>query len=525
MNQVSRTLSVRVAAILLVSATLAAAQVDPLTGLDDYVARAMTTFQVPGVAVAVVKDGKIVLAKGYGVRKLGESAKVDEHTLFGIGSNSKAFTTAALAILMDEGKIQWDDRVVERLPGFQMYDPYVTHEMTIRDLLTHRSGMGLGEGDLLAFPPSDYTRAQIIQKLRYMKPASSFRSRYAYDNLLYMAAGETIPAVTGKPWNETIRDRIFKPLGMADSNTSIHEVRPDGNVATPHSLVEGDLRPIPAFPIDNLAPAGAINSSAFDMAKWVMVQLDGGAIAGTNSRLFSQARNREMWSPQTIIPVGQPQGAMAPLRANFAAYGLGWLLREYRGFKTVEHTGGLPGYVSEVFLIPDQKLGVVVLTNQEAGGMFSAVNYHIVDRYLGIADYDWTKAFADQAESRKKAGVEAEKKSAASRPASSKPSLPVESYAGTYADAWYGDISIAWEQSKLVMRFSHTPSLTGDLEHWQYDTFKVRWRDRSLAADAFVTFSLNAEGAIKEATMKPVSPLTDFSYDFQDLTLVPVRKK
>ena len=525
MKKVCLASGVRGAALLFATGCLAVAQTDPLGGLDDYVARAMTTFRVPGIAVAVVKDGKVVLAKGYGVRKLGDSAKVDEHTLFGIGSNTKAFTTAALAILMDEGKLQWDDRVVDRLPGFQMYDPYVTHEMTIRDLLTHRSGMGLGEGDLLAFPPSDYTSAQIVQKLRYMKPASSFRSKYAYDNLLYMVAGEIIPAVTGKPWNETIRERIFKPLGMADSNTSIHEARPDGDVAAPHSLVEGDLRPIPAFPIDNLAPAGAINSSASDMAKWVMVQLDGGAINGTNSRLFAQARNREMWSPQTILPVGQPQGALAPLRSNFAAYGLGWMLREYRGFKTAEHTGGLPGYVSQVFLIPEKRLGVVVLTNQEAGGMFSAVTYRILDRYLGIEDYDWMKAFADQAEARKKAGAEAEKKLVAARPADSKPSLPVESYAGTYADAWYGDISIAWEQSRLVMRFSHTPGLTGDLEHWQYDTFKVRWRDRSLAADAFVTFALSAEGAIREATMKPVSPLTDFSYDFQDLTLVPVRKK
>jgi CubicO group peptidase (beta-lactamase class C family) len=188
-------------ALLLALSSLEAAQVEPLAGLDDYISQAMTTFQVPGVAVAVVKDGKVVLAKGYGLRKLGEPAKVDEHTLFGIGSNTKAFTTAALAMLVDEGRIGWDDRVIERLPGFQMYDPYVTHEMTIRDLLTHRSGMGLGEGDLLFFPPSDYTSAQIIQKLRYMKPASSFRSRYAYDNLLYMVAGEIVPAVTGKPWN------------------------------------------------------------------------------------------------------------------------------------------------------------------------------------------------------------------------------------------------------------------------------------------------------------------------------------
>lgn len=381
MEKVLRTRNLRLAAVFVISGSLAVAQVGPLAGLDDYIARAMTTFQVPGIAVAIVKDGKVVLAKGYGVRKLGEPAKVGEHTLFGIGSNTKAFTTAALAMLVDEGKIGWDDRVVDRLPGFQMYDPYVTHEMTIRDLLSHRSGMGLGEGDLLAFPPTDYTSAQIIHQLRYMKPASSFRSKYAYDNLLYMVAGEIIPAVTGKSWKETIRDRIFRPLGMTDSNTSISEDGPDGNVATPHVLVGGILKPIRAITVDNLAPAGAINSSAADMAKWVMAQLDGGAIAGTDSRLFSQARNREMWSPQTIIPVGPPRGALASLRTNFSSYALGWFLREYRGFETVQHTGGVPGYVSQVFLIPEKKLGVVVLTNQESP-MVLAVTYRIVDRYL-----------------------------------------------------------------------------------------------------------------------------------------------
>ena len=340
-----------------------------------------------------------------------------------------------------------------------------------------------------------------------------------------MVAGEIIPAVTGKSWKETIRDRIFKPLKMTDSNTSVNEAAAGGNVATPHAHVEDTLKPVRAFSVENLAPAGAINSSASDMAKWVTAQLDGGAIGASGSRLFSQARNREMWSPQTIIPVGQPRSGMEPLRTNFSAYGLGWFLREYRGFSSVQHAGGLPGYVSFVLLIPEKKLGVVVLTNQESGGMLSSVMYRIADRYLGAGDYDWTKVFADQVDAARKAAAESETRQAAARPAASKPSLPLESYAGTYADAWYGDISITWEQSRLVMRFSHTPDLTGDLEHWQYDTFKVRWRDRSLAADAFVTFSLNAEGGIKEATMKPVSPSTDFSFDFQDLTLVPVKKK
>lgn len=513
----------RILALLLSCCSLLFAQSAPLTGLDDYIARAMQTFDVPGVAVAVVHDGELVLAKGYGVRRAGEAARVDEHTLFGIASNTKAFTTAALAILVDEGKLKWDDPVIDHLEWFQMYDPYVTHEITIRDLLTHRSGMGLGEGDLLFFPPSSYTRDEILHKLRFMKPASSFRSRYAYDNLLYLAAGQIIPAVTGQPWEDFIRERIFRPLGMTDSNTSVAGFHPGDNYATPHSEVEGKLTPIPPARIDNTAPAGAINSSASDMAKWAIVQLNGGAMPGTDKRLFSERQNREMWSPQTILPTSEPPAGLSALRTNFAAYGLGWGLREYRGHKVVSHTGGLPGYVSQVMLIPDMKLGVIVLTNQEAGGMFSSVTYKVLDSYMSAPETDWVKTLHDLAEKQRSAAVEGEQKAAAGRAADSRLSLPLEKYAGHYTDAWYGDIAITLEDGKLVMRFSHTPALTGDLEHWQYDTFKSRWRDRSLAADAFVTFALNADGSIRQVNMVPVSALTDFSYDFQDLLLTPAK--
>ena len=211
--------------LLLACAPLLAAQSGPPADLDSYVARVMKTFDVPGLSVAIVKDGKVVLAKGYGVRKMGEPAPVDENTLFGIGSNTKAFTSAALATLVDEGKLSWDDKVFERLPGFQMYDPYVSHEMTIRDLLTHRSGMGLGEGDLLFWPHTTFTRGEIIYKLRFMKPASSFRSNYAYDNLLYMTAGQIIPAVTGKTWEQYVHERILGPLGMDATNLSNADFR------------------------------------------------------------------------------------------------------------------------------------------------------------------------------------------------------------------------------------------------------------------------------------------------------------
>ncbi len=243
-------------ALCLLFTVPAFAQTPVPADLDDWVARSMRTFDVPGLSLAIVKDGKVLAAKGYGVRKLGEATPVDQDTLFGIGSNTKAFTTACLAMLVDEGKIAWDGPVRQYLPDFQMYDPYVSHEMTVRDLLTHRSGMGLGQGDLLFYPPTTYTRAEIIHKLRYMKPASSFRSRFAYDNLLYMAAGQVIPAVTGTSWDDFVRQRIFLPLGMTNSNVSIDSFKSGDNIAYPHSSMDGKLQVIPFVNLDNAGAGG-----------------------------------------------------------------------------------------------------------------------------------------------------------------------------------------------------------------------------------------------------------------------------
>ena len=488
--------------------------------LDAYVASSMKTFEVPGMAVAVVKDGKILLAKGYGVRKMGDPTAVDEFTKFAIGSNTKAFTTAALATLVDEGKLSWDDPVYQRLPGFVMYDPYVSHEMTIRDLLTHRSGMGLGEGDLLFWPHSTYTREEVIYKLRFMKPQSSFRSRYAYDNLLYMTAGQIIPAVTGTTWDDYVRQRIFTPLGMTHTNTSNANIHAGDDVAYPHSRVDGKLQVIGFEDLDNAAPAGAINSGAADMAKWVRLQLNHGKYADRDGHLFSEQRSKEMWAPQTILPVGDPPPMLAGLKANFADYALGWGLRDYHGRKLVGHTGGVGGFVSRVMLVPEENLGVVILTNAEEGGAFDAILYHVLDFYLHVPPTDWIAAFKAVKDKEEKDAAEEMKKAEGARAADSKPSLPLEKYAGVYNDAWYGPITIKMENGGLVMSFDHTASMIGDLQHWQYDTFKAHWRSRTIE-DAFVTFALNPDGTIESAKMAAVSPLADFSFDYQDLLLKP----
>jgi CubicO group peptidase (beta-lactamase class C family) len=505
---------------LIVCVQPALAQNAPPADLDAFVARVLKTFEVPGLSVSIVKDGKVVLAKGYGVRKLGDPTPVDENTLLAIGSNTKAFTSAALATLVDEGKISWDDPVYERLTGFQMYDPFVTHEMTIRDLLTHRSGMGLGEGDLLFWPHTTFTRAEIIYKLRFMKPASSFRSRFAYDNLLYMTAGQIIPTVTGKSWEDYVREKILRPLGMNATNLSNGDFKPGDNYAWPHSKMDGKLRAIEFVNLDNAGPAGSINSSAAEMAKWVLLQLNHGKMPGREERIFSERQSREMWSAQTILPIGPGSSPLAAKRPKFAAYGLGWGLSDYQGRKMVAHTGGVAGMVSRVMLVPEENLGVVILTNAEQGGAFDSILYHILDSYLGLAPTDWIAAHKAAEDQAVKEAAEIMKQQESGRAADSKPSLPLEKYSGVYSDPWYGAVTIRMESGKLVFTLDHTPKAVADLQHWQYDTFKAHWRDRTIE-DAFLTFTLKPDGAIDHFTIVAVSPLADFSFDYQDLYLTP----
>ncbi len=510
---------------LLLSAALAAQPAGrpaPPPGVDQWVERAMRTFEVPGLALAIVKDDEVVLAKGYGVRKLGETTPVDARTLFGIASNTKAFTATALGLLVEQGRIGWDEPVVRYLPAFAMWDPFVTRELTVRDLLVHRSGLGLGAGDLLWWPESTYDRKEIARRLRFIPPATSFRAGYAYDNVLYLVAGELIEAVSGQTWENFVTTRILQKVGMTGTNVRHSAAAAGGNVATPHAPVDGTVRPIRPFDSDNTNPAGGINSSAEDMAKWLRVQLAGGRL-DDGSRLFSADTARQLTSIVTPIPIGDPPPELPPRGMSFHGYALGFDIRDYRGHKMVTHTGGLPGYVSRVAMIPDLNVGVAVLTNQESGAAFDSVAFHVLDHFLGAPAFDWIDGYTKTDARAEAAVAQAEGRGAASRDAASKPSLPLAKYAGTYRDAWYGDVTIAEEGGRLVMRFSHTPSLIGDLEHWQHDTFVARWRDRELRADAYVTFALNPDGSIDQARMRAVSPATDFSFDFQDLLLKPAR--
>ncbi|MEN6560029.1 MAG: serine hydrolase [Acidobacteriota bacterium] len=502
-------------------------------GFDALVDRIMKAFDVPGMSVAVVKDGQVVLAKGYGVRKLGEPAPVDARTLFGIASNTKAFTATALGLLVEEGKIEWDGPVTRYLPWFQMWDPYVTREMTVRDLLVHRSGLGLGAGDLLLWPESDYSRRQIVGRLRFIRPAASFRSAYAYDNMLYIAAGEVIEAVSGMRWEDFVAERILKKAGLASSrprHSAELAASPGGNVAIPHAVVDGRPAPVAVSENDHMNPAGGIISCAEDMARWMLIHLGGGKLPD-GTRLFGEGTERQLTTLVTPIPISEPAPELAAQRMNFSGYALGFRVNDYRGRKVVSHTGGLSGYVSKVVMVPEVGLGITVLTNQEADEAYNSVIYAVLDRVLGAPAYDWAAAYLKVSE---RAGARTDASLAAAeakRDRTAKPSLALAAYAGAYEDAWYGPIDITVEgggagtggneggPAKLVMKFAKTPGMVGDMEPWSRETFVVRWRDRELRADTYVTFVIDPDGAIVEARMKPFSPDTDFSYDFQDLLL------
>jgi CubicO group peptidase (beta-lactamase class C family) len=503
-----------------------------LADFGAYVDSARKAFDVPGIAVAIVKDGQVVMEQGFGLRELGKADKVDARTLFAIASNTKAFTAAALEQLAEQGKLDMDDRVVDHLPWFRMSDAYVTHEMRIRDLLAHRSGLSLGAGDLLYWPPTSYTTKEVVERLAKVPIKNGFRSGYAYDNILFAVATLVIEQASGQSYADYVREHIFKPVGMDESLIDKTYLKPGMDVATGHAKADfKDLKPVPPMAWLNDPGAGGIYSSVHDLAKWMNVQLAGGALPTTGPdgkprRLFSEQSQHEMWSVLTPIKVGKPPiPELAPLTPQFSGYGESWFLSDYQGRKLVWHTGGWPGMVSRLTLVPQLKLGVVVLTNAESGAAFNAITYRVLDAYLNPdKKTDWVAVYDKAVKKAQAKADDSFAKHQAARARDSKPSLPLAGYVGTYRDPWYGDIAISQEGGKLRLRFSHTPQLVGTMSPWQHDSFTVRWDDRTLNADAFITFALDQDGQIREARMEPISPMTDFSFDFQDLRLAPVEK-
>ncbi len=492
--------------------------------IDRLTVRVMKEFDVPGIAVAVIKDDRVVIMKGYGVRSIATGEKTDEKTLFAIASNTKAFTTAALGILIDEGKLTWDTKVTDIIPEFRLYNSYVTEDFAIRDLLTHRSGLGLGAGDLMMWPDSAmFTVADIIHNLRYLKQASPFRTRYDYDNLLYVVAGEVVARLSGMSWEEFVETRIMEPLGMSSSSASFQRIKERSDIIDAHVAVDGRLQVVPKQERRLHNSSGGIYSNVSDLSKWVIMQLNNGRYGPDHEKhIFAEEVHREMWTPQTIKPLKSG----GPYRSHFSAYGLGWDLTDINGYLQISHTGTHTGIVTRVTMLPELKLGIIVLTNQQSTEAYNAVTYSIIDGYLGIKGTDRVQALKEShaASQEEAARITREvwakidgQQSQEGRQADISP------YTGTYTDLWFGDIVISEVNGGLRFHAARSPRLRGDMLWYTGDTFIVRWDDRSMDADAWAVFTLDREGRPSSLTMKAISPLTDFSYDFHDLDLV--RKK
>jgi len=459
---------------------------DPTRDLDAYVARAVTDWRVPGLAMAVVKDGRVVFAKGYGVREFGKPAPVDTQTLFAIGSTTKAMTAAALGMLVDEGKVRWDDPVTRHLPSFQLSDPYVSREITIRDLLTHRAG--LANGDVLWYR-ADITPEEVVRRARYIRPAYSLRSSFLYQNVMYAVAGQVVAAASGMPWERFVRTRIFAPLGMSNAVPLLDSATRRANVAAPHYRFGDTVRVIANASVDAVASAGAVWASVADMAKWMRFVLDSARVDGR--RLLQPATFAEWLKPQTMVTAAEFYPTARITKPHWTTYALGWFQEDYAGRMVDFHTGSIDGMVAIIGLIPDERLGVYVLANLDHAELRHALMYRVFDAYLGNPPRDWSaellrlyggiRATADSARGRTEA----------QRVAGTRPSLPLAKYAGTYGDSLVGEVSISSENGALRLRTSTTH--VGTLEHWQYDTFRVRW-DNPWEGTSTATFTIGPSG-------------------------------
>jgi CubicO group peptidase (beta-lactamase class C family) len=477
----------------------AARPADPIAGLDAYAAKAMRDWQGAGLAIAVVKDDSVVFAKGYGVREVGKPEPVTPNTVFAIGSNTKLFTAVAAGMMVDAGKMKWDAPITTYLPWFRLYDPYVSREITLADMLSHRSGLGR-RGDLIWYG-SPFDRKEILTRVRYLAPNSSFRSEFGYQNIMVMGAGEAVAAAAGQSWDDIVARRIFEPLGMRSSSTSVKALATASDVAQPHNWTDGKPVPVPYRDIDNIAPAGSINSSVVDMAQWLRFLLADGTFGGRS--LIKPATLREIESPHTIVRT-EPD-TLRP-STHFAAYGLGVGMHDYLGVKVMTHTGGIDGMLSQVTWVPERKLGVVILTNTSGhNALFGALAERVLDAYLGAPARDWSAIDLAETRQQEQRMAAAMARMKAARVTGTTPSLSLEKYAGTYVNAMYPDLVVSYADGGLSMKFG--TAFSGKLEHWQYDTFRALMP--TLGEDSeLATFTLDYRGRVAKVDVQGVGEFT-----------------
>lgn len=481
-----RRLLVLLLLVLPLSSLAGQRRADPLRGLDQYIEQAMHEWNLPGLAIAIVKDDSVVYARGFGVRELGKPGRVDENTLFAIASNTKAFTATAVTMLAVDNKLSLNDPVTRFLPDWQLSDPWATREATLRDLLTHRMGYLTWQGDLVWYG-SSYDRAEVIRRMRYLKPASTFRSAYGYSNYGFLTAGEIVAKVSGVSWDEFVRSHFFQPLGMTRTSTSVTALARMDNVAMPHTKIDDSIVVVPYRNVDNVGGAATINSSVSDMSRWLRLQLANGMWNGR--RLVDSTAIRLTRTPQFTLPIGSWTREHFP-STHFSSYGLGFFLRDYRGRLLVMHDGGMDGMLSQLGMLPEEHLGVIILTNYDDQTLFQALLFRVLDLYLGAPVTDWSQVYFQR-----------DRGSPPPAPAvpiqGTHPSLDMAAYAGRYSNPLYGAAQVSVEGTQLHISLLAHPRLTGTLEHWQYDTFRATLQDRYVGKP-LVAFSLDEMGQVRD---------------------------
>ncbi len=498
---------------LLVISTQAFAQNDKgiekkIKYLDNYYEQSLKDYNVPGMAVAIVKDGKVIFSKGYGVRNVDTGEPVDGNTLFAIASNTKSFTAASLAMMVDEGKLKWDDKVEDYLPWFRLYAPYVSENFTIRDLLCHRSGLATFSGDLIWYG-TDLSTEQVVRNARFLKPVYGFRAHYGYSNIMFMAAGLVLEKVSGRSWTDFVTQRLIKPLHMDRSLTSTKQLPGVEDVSAPHNDFNDGLITIPWLNWDNIQAAGGIISSVNDLSKWLIFQMNQGVTAEGDT-LLSAARFHDMWAANTIENVSAGAEKRWP-STHFKAYGLGWGTFDYLGRKIIGHGGGYDGFITNTTFIPEENLGFIILTNKNTS-LYYPLMYKTLDVFLGNKEEtDWSKMILDLINKRDEMDKKAEEKAEAERNKDSQPTLPQDAYLGTYNCEMYGDAKVYMEEGQMKVHLMPTEIFVGDLTHWEYNTWQIEFKKVPSLPKGKVNFTIDENGKVTDMLIDVPNPDFDFT--------------
>lgn len=491
--------------------------------LDQYIDTVLKEFQVPGISLAIVKNGEIIKANGYGLKKMGSTNLVNEHTLFSIASNTKAFTAAALEILVEEKKLKWDDPIINYLPWFKMSDPWVTAQITVRDILVHQSGIPGYAGDILIFPPSDLSRKEIVSKLQSIPIVNSFRTTYAYDNIMYLAAGELISVVSGMPWEEFIKEKILNKLDMSETVSRFSDFKKQPNISSGHSPVKGKIEIDDAFFEQAIGDAGnaagGIASNAEDMAKWLIAQLDSGR-GNNGNQIYQPAAVNELWKMVRPIPISKAPKELYPNQMDFYGYALGVRTYNYGRYKVIGHGGKLDGFVSQVVMIPALKLGIAVLTNQESTGAYWSIIFHLLDHYLHNPRFDWIAGYKKQLGNAISKSKEERNHLLVQPVKDAQLSITENNIIAKYEDSFYGQAIISKVGNKLHLQLSHTAQFIADLIPFQFQTYIAKFNNPTLRADAYVTFTLGPDGKVESFKMKIMDPDSDISFEGLEFKLV-----